>query len=372
MTLILTINGAEYTAWKSVSVDRSLGNGARTFRVAAANIPNPVWPIDDAPTCEIHLNNILVLRGSIEDDQAQIDEATHGRQLSGRSLTGDVIDSSVNLPGNEIKGRTLDEIIRQAAAPHGVSVTIDGDPGAPFDAVRPFQGETVFSLADRLARHRGFLPTATAEGNLHLFRASLAAGGHKLIEGQNIKGLRRTRKMAQRFSEYVVRGQKPGTEQAYGRNASVEAVLRDPGVPRYRRLAIVMEEPGDIQAARDRADWEAARRAADSLTAGGRVVGWERAPGVLWEPGDVVQLVSPSLQVNRTMLVDAVKSTLDDSSGEVTDLTFAVPESATPEAATSVRQTGAVSGATGASPAAADGFTVSDIWTTAKPAGRAQ
>jgi len=366
MTATVVLGGATYTGWKSVEVSRSMGEAAATFSLDVhdqwAVAPNwAPWPIHAGDPCQILLDGVLVVTGYVDDHQISYDADSHGQQISGRSKTGDLVDSSVMKKGGEWKDKTIDKILAPETQKFGVPLSLEGDPGAPFPKVRLQQGETPFELGDRLARMRGLTLTDSSAGALRLLSLVGGGAGGSLVEGENILAASATHRADQRHSEYIVKGQRPATDQAFGKQAAqIEAKAQDGNVKRYRPKLILAEQPGDKKDMRVRADQEAAKRAAESLEASVTVQGWQ-GPGGLWQAGQLVQLVSPMLAVNRTMVVRSITYRLSDATGTITEMQLAVPESLTTKPSG-----GAAS--QGVAPGGASGAQTDEIWTGTKPA----
>lgn len=373
MTATVILEGQRYEGWKSVSVSRSLEQTAASFNLSIhdrwKDVPSwSPWPIHAGKSCDILLDNILVVTGNIDNHQISYSARDHGQQVSGRSKTGDLIDSSVIEPGGEYRDQTIDAILRNEAGKFDIDLIVEGDVGAAFPKVRLNLGETPAELGDRLARNRGLLLTDTPEGALKLLEVQPGAPVAKLVEGVNILQASATHKADERFSEYHIKGQQPGTGQAFGEQAAqVRANAQDPYVKRYRPLLVIAEHPGDREDMRARADWEAARRAAESLEASVTVQGWQYAPGQLWQPGLLVQLQSPMLAVNRTMVIKNWTATLADGAGTLTNLQLAVPESMSRQPASGSSAQGAAPSSGGSEAPATGGSQAEDIWSNTRP-----
>lgn len=364
----LIIGSKVYRDWVEVQVTRSLRDLASSFslsvseRWAGSGEPWRIRPGDEAV---VRLGGITAITGYVDAYQPAYDEQSHGVQIVGRSRTADLVDSSAVVPDGELKGYKLAAVSRRLTEPHGVGVVVKMPEGEPFPSVDIQQGETSAEVIDRLARLRGGAPHDDAEGNLVLERIDVnASAAAQLVEGQNIKRASAVLRNDMRYSEYIAKGQRPGTDEEWGEDAAGQsATVKDPHVKRNRPLIVVAEDPADEEALRERADWEAATRAAESVRASVTVQGWTYAGGRLWEPGMVVSLDSPMLAIKRRMLVERVTYLQNDAEGTITIMELVPPEAATPEPAT---------GEDGDGTSSPDTRTYDDIWTETKPEDRAQ
>lgn len=363
----LRINGADYTGWTEVTVNRSMGEAASSFSLELTEIAEGLasfsaWRIRPGDACEVYYGPTLVLTGYVNVWSPTFDATSHRISAQGRSKTQDLVDSSATHPGGELRDYRIDAILRTFADEHGVEVVVGANVGRKFDVVRILQGETRFEVVERLARQRGLLLTDDAEGRAVLTRADqMAAAVASLVEGVNIKAGGATFRDDQRHSEYTVKGQRPGTEAAYGHEAAARrAEVSDENVKRFRPLIVLAEGAADPETMVERADWEATRRAGEAVSAQISVVGWEYAPGSLWTPGEAVAVTSPALNLDRTMVINSA-SYRQGAAGTTTDLELVTPESLSPDPMAEGGSGPAGSGSVGSGQAA------EDIWTTTKP-----
>jgi prophage tail gpP-like protein len=112
-----------------------------------------------------------------------------------------------------------------------------------LDKVDQYQltpGESVFRCIEKMCRQQGMTLAGTADGQINITKAGTSRQGGALIEGQNILEGTANHSGANRFSEYIVRGQRPfdhGEE-----NLEVEAREIDSAIQRYRPILNVHDE----------------------------------------------------------------------------------------------------------------------------------
>lgn len=370
----IVIEGAIYGDWKEVAVSRSLGEAAASFSLSVTEADYGVTlsqaRIRPGDSCEVLLDGIKVITGHIDVVQRSYDDQSHGVEVSGRSKTADLVDSAPEVKGGQMRGYHMPAIAEAIADGFDVEIDARHDGDDPFEDVQVWPGDTAWNGIERLARQRGLLAHDDEEGRLVIERLDPEAGAvAALIEGVNIHAASSTIRADQRHSEYVVKGQRPGTDEAFGEEAAhLEARARDVFVRRHRPLVIVAEEPGDRAAMRKRADWEASVRAGESIEASVTVVGWQRAPGALWKAGETYRVTSPMLAIDLDLVCKSVRYLQDDSQGTKTEMTLVPPEALTPEPAAPKP----ASASQGSTPATEDqpggqSFTVEDVWSNTKP-----
>lgn len=325
----LLVEGMDYGGWKSVSISTGITRQARDFTLAVTL----KWPevegfevraIAPGDTCQVLIGDDLVLTGYVDARPIKYDAAGVTVEVRGRSKTADVIDCAAL--GSQWKGRTITQIAADLAKPFGVGVSANTDIGAPLTH-QIQQGETAFESIDRMLKLRAILSTDTEAGDLLLTRSGVERAETALVLGENILSGDCPFDMGNRFSEYQVKGQKAGNDQVFAEGAaSVTAGSVDTGVKRYRPTILTAEGNADAGACRDRAAFEAAVRAGNSIKTTYTVQGWRQSEnGSLWKVNQLVRVVDWLLDFDREMLIGELTYTLSDS-GMIATLVVAPPE----------------------------------------------
>jgi len=386
----LYVDGAEYSGWKSVRITRGLTRATSDFDLTVSErwgLESMVWQLLPGGACEIRYGNEVMLSGFIDTYQPAYDSGAHNIRLSGRSKTCDFVDCSVLVDGGQFRGLTVGEIARQLAEPFGLGVKVIDD-GEPEAEVQVQQGETCFALVERLSRLQAILVTDDADGNLVLTRAGSGRAATALRHGSNILAASANLDHSKRFSDILVKAQRPGnsnksnddaptqdreadwqptirqSEEAY--LAALEAVcaipnvceryrarmqlqrasgkrrgnpkslteihgsVRDPDITRYRPMVLVAEAQSDDGLAEKRADWEMRRRMAEGTRAVITINGWlQQGGGALWEPNQMVLVASPWLALEREMIISEITYSYDDN-GERSSMELTLPDAFLP------------------------------------------
>ncbi|QCO07540.1 phage baseplate assembly protein [Azospirillum argentinense] len=342
----LLVNGTDFGGWKSVRIAAGLDRQARDFELSVTDR----WPGSDVPrriapgdACQVFIGADLVLTGYVDATPISYDAGTVTVGVKGRSKTADLVDcSAIHEPG-QFKGRKVDQVAAELAAPYGVAVVVAVDTGAPIADHQVQQGESVFESIDRMLKLRALLSTDDAEGRLVLTRAATARAATDLVVGENILTGSADLDCKDRFSEYRIKGQRTadgaagddedGDDEDGGPDigallgaaaptSQVVAVQADTAIRRRRVLVIVADGQPDGGTARERARWEAAHRAGKSFEATYTVQGWRQGDGRLWVPNALVRVRDPVIGFDVDMLVSAVSYSLSEA-GSVTTLTVA-------------------------------------------------
>lgn len=310
-----------YFGWKSVSIKRSLEQLANTFQLSVTDAGIKrigKHPLKLGASCKVMIDNVPVLNGFVEEVNPSFSADSHTITVSGRDLTGDLVDCSAIIPNQELHNADL--AAAAAALCKDYQVGIDcPDPGAPFEKFVVNDGETIFSVLESHARQRGLLLYTLGDAVLHICKPEPLPIKAELIEGENILNASARHSTKQRFNHYLVKSQKSGS-------TGESSEYTDPAVRAPRTRIIRAEKPEGRADCANRAAFEAKLRAAQGRRATITVQGWEWTPGKLWDLRHTLPVKSDRLGINEALMVVSVDFGLDDSGGSVTTLELVPPE----------------------------------------------
>lgn len=315
----LSVNGLDFQGWKSVRIEAGIERIARSFELSVTD----KWPgsaeqvrrVKPGDLCEVSIGGDLVCTGYV--DATPIDYDAHGVTIMvrGRSKTGDLVDCSADNTPGQWKGLTADAIAQKLTGQYGINVIPEAATGAAITDHQIQQGETAFESLDRLARLRQMLVTDNESGDVVL--ASPGSGGSAstaLELGENILSASAGFDFTDVYSSYTVKGQKTGTDDAFGTAAAQSTGTAVDGNIKRRRVLIVRQSgQADSDTCQKRAAYEQQVRAAKAGEIRYRVVGWRQNGGALWRPNLTVSVTDDIMQVNSSLLITEVIYTLDDS-----------------------------------------------------------
>lgn len=359
----LLVNGQEYGGWKSVRISAGIERQARDFDLEVTDrwpgqttIPRRIQPGD---SCQVFIGQDLVLTGYVDATPIKYDGKSVGVGVKGRSKTADLVDccpvptgealGSIIKPWGDVidaNGKTENvikppsktaaqwrqqkmEVIASAlAAPYGVRVISETDTGKAIPEHQVQIGESVFESIDRMMRQRHVLSTDNERGDLVFI--DVGSGGRcitaielgvNVLEGStdlDYKGV---------FSEYIVKGQRAGSDDAYASDVAEEegealdtsdtdvigetASASDSRAKRRRVLVIKQGGHSDDGTCKDRAEYERAHRAAKALETSYTVAGWRQSDGGLWKPNTVVRVRDGLIGFNTEMIIAEVAWVMD-------------------------------------------------------------
>lgn len=334
-TVFLRVNGREWGGWTSARISAGIDRVARDFNVAITR----QWPgsndrtpkIKHGDLVEVLIGDDLVITGWVEALPLRYDATSVSSGIVGRSKTADLIDCSA-APLQQT-GKNLFRIAQTLASPFGVKVIDAGVSDATVIDAQPQHGETVIECLNRLLGQVQVLAYDDEFGNLVLGTPGSTKAATALVLGDNILSCDTERSVKDRFSSYLVSGQRPGNDDDFG-EATISAIRQstvDAGVNRYRPHTIQQSGPATTASCKTRCEFEARQRAAKTLETTYTVQGWRQGNGELWKPNQTVIVFDPLSGFDNDELVIAEVSFSKDESGTTTELRVGPADAYLPE-----------------------------------------
>lgn len=321
-------DGSVFGGWKSARVTFGLEQIANSFDLIVtdrwAGQDNP-RPIRVGAQCQILVDGELVITGYVDSNTPEYDANQHSISITGRDVTGDLVDCSAIHKSGQWAQASLDKIVRDICLPFNIKVFVDTPLGDKFATYSIQEGETAFECIDRACRMRAVMPISDGKGNLVITRAKEGAPVAELIQGQNILYARGDFSINERFSKYFIKGQDRGSDldlDAPETHTQVNATATDDYIKRYRPLIVIAEDKGSHATYKQRAEWERNVRRGRSARATVHVNGWRNGSGDLWRANTLVHFKSDYLAADVTLLVVGGTYILDESQGMVTELSL--------------------------------------------------
>ena len=360
----LLVNGAEYGGWKSVRISAGIERQARDFDLEVtdrwpgqSDIPRRIQPGD---ACQVFIGADLVLTGYVDATPIKYDGKSVSVAVKGRSKTCDLVDCCPIPTGESLHGvskawgdvigkdgkvqnviappsksaaqwrqQKMEVIAAALAAAYGVRVISETDTGKAIPEHQVQVGESVFESIDRMMRQRHVLSSDNERGDLVFIDVGSAGRAGTAIEtGVNVLAASTELDYKGVFSEYIVKGQRAGTDDTYASDVSEEegestddssttvtgesASSTDARAKRRRVLVIKQSGHADDGSCKDRADYERANRAAKALQTSYTVAGWRQADGTLWVPNLIVRVRDAVIGFNTDMVIAEATWVMDN------------------------------------------------------------
>lgn len=324
----LSVDGTQHLGWQELTVTRSMEQLTHNFDLGFVEQwteESEAVPILEGDRCELRLDNKITTIGYVDDASIDYSATDHNMRVAGRSITCDLVDCSAIYKTGHWRNQSLLTIANNLCEPFGITVRVGAgvSMGENFAWFALHDGESVFDALERGCRQRGLIMMTTPGGVLEFTKVASKRTSTTIEYGVNVMAGGRSGSWKDRYSEYIVKGQSPGDDDASGHAiAAPKATSLDEVVTRYRPLIVQAETTAQGTGFQNRANWERNVRAGRSQRLRYTLDGWNNAEG-LWAPNTLVRVVDKRLQVDTELLVVSVRQSKNTSSGSNTDLELA-------------------------------------------------
>lgn len=321
-TLTLLLNGLAHSRWDRYELDSDLFIPADAWSFSLAVPPARLGgeraglpPIlTTGSRIQVLLGNDVVLSGWLDDVTHTTVRGRRDLTLRGRDNAAILVDCSA--PVFTLRQAKLDEVVALIVKQFGITKTrIDSVKSRTFDRINIEPGDTAWDALQHAAEAAGLWPWFDPDGTLvvggpdyrvapvgRLVLGDVALGKNDLP----IEELTETKTLARRFSEVTVLGQSHGTDSQAGRNA-VKQTAKDPSVSVYRPKIVIDHECDTPAVALTRARKLIADSHLEGYTVQVTVPGHRAPNGKPWQPGQRVDVLAPSHEIDGTLFVTARK-----------------------------------------------------------------
>lgn len=343
----LIVNGVRYIGWKGIRVTRTIEGLAGSFSLDITDKwgDSAPWPIMEGDTCRVEIGNgtdteiETVIDGYVFKRRLAADATNRTMSVEGRDKAADIVDSSVLVPDSANKGnkwtyRNVDiaAFATAIAKQHGIRVSVQAGLVLKKDPLlTAHPGESGYEAIKRATGSSGVIAVSDGDGGIIITRAGTTHAA-ALVEGENIKSAEVDWDASDRFYQYLISSQPPGTDEAYGEATRVQASARDLSITRPGRVLLIRPDKGyNAAEAKRRADWEARIRAAKAEVVSIAVQGWRQPNKKLW-PVNMLSWVQARnmIGVDGDMLISQAEFSISES-GTVTQLHLVRPDALEPE-----------------------------------------
>jgi len=316
----LKAGGLSLTSFDALTIQRDIDAFSDAFSFTCPSrqeIRDRIKP-RDYTKAEVWMDKTKILTGRVEKPMGSIKSAT--LNLQGRTLTGVMVDCNLGDP-SIWSNLTLGYIGREKATLYGTTVSLPQGDSAKCGEVSASPEDNLGDFLQTLAHDMGWLWHSNADGQLELIRPNPKAKPvASLIEGegalQDVSTDVDGTKMWQDYHVTMDMGGWPG----------VEGRARDDGIPvhRFKQRSGGTGQPGQINQA---AAWDRAHAIAEAVSISAVVSTWSTDSGLIWEPGQIINLKAPTAYINKTtsLMIAGVTFTLSKDEGFTTTLRLVLP-----------------------------------------------
>lgn len=328
-------NGIAYTMWESATFNRSLDNNCGQFSITSSNPFNATYPLRIGDRVQIIVNGISVINGFIDKITASGDMEGHRLNVAGRDKVSDLIDSSVPDSVKSISGPiSLKAMAERIIAALGAGIKVLDETGGiesfgADDLQAAESGQKCMDFLVSFARKRQCYLITNGNGDLVIFKPRGQKVRTQLLHlhdgaNNNVKTAELDLDISARFNKYVVRTQSnTAADPSAGYNAqavSVTGSAIDPEIRTSRYLEIQGEQAMSASEGTKRANEESNLRRAKGLTYTATLHGDSQNDGSPWDIGFLVDAFDDYNGVRGELLMFAIATSVDISSGSVTTI----------------------------------------------------
>jgi prophage tail gpP-like protein len=347
----IQVGSNRFVGWQNVSITRScesmpnnwsLTASAEFLQGAALAGTRPGQP------CLIYIGSDLVITGKIDRRSIPIDARTHQVTLSGRGITRNLVDCSADLlndpgiRGGQINGANALDVATKLCKAYGITArSAVSDLGIAIPSFQVPLGETPYQIIESVARYAGYLVYEDVFGRLVLDRIGTSQHASGFTLPGNVEAINGERSVDGRFSTYVVVYSGVDQTADLGGLANRRATILDDTLGEYRLRIIVSEQIAPTPAgqqtidndaiAKQRANWEKARRIGRSQGASITCDSWRDSSGTLWTPNWLATIDAPAADISNATWIIGSLTFRKDMSGTHTDLILMPPDAFSPE-----------------------------------------
>ena len=320
--LFISINGIEYSDFRSVSIQRSLD----TLCAGVSIECNPdLADLKNIPTSsEVIISYIYnpLFYGYVDTVGYHLSPSSKSFRIGARDKTSDLVDcAAIKDPMGFEKSVTLEAIAKELSFPFGIKVISKLNNPHHYPSWFIHFGETVFECLERAAQIENCLLMTNEIGDLVLSKPTLNSDSYSQIyEKENLMEFNYQFGSKSLYSSYQVLAY---SEELGNSTQSLDTVP-DERITRYRPL--IIDAQGFSSRAKERAQWEKEMRYSRANSIQVKVPEWVNQKGELYEPNTLADLRVDSMGIHKIFLIAAVEFTISEEEGYTTTLTLTPPQ----------------------------------------------
>jgi len=328
----LVVNDLSWVGWTSVRFTRGCERVPSDFHLEVTE----AYPFDPSQmgikagqACVFKVGNDPIVTGYVDRVTMSITAGGHTVTVQGRSKCGDLVDCSAMANGFQIQAPSALVLAQKLAAPFGITVSSLSGSGQQIQQFNVNLAESPFEIIERVCRWSALLAYDGTDGNLILASAGASTMASGVQQGVNVQSASVTLSMDERFSEIIAVISATDILQQYSNGGATTAnqiaSVQDETVPRYRPHVLVSEQGiGSLEIAKQRANWEVARRYGRSQAIRVTIDTWRDSAGLLWAPNAILpQCDLPACKIktsDATWVISEIVFSRDDRNGTTAEL----------------------------------------------------
>ncbi|RQZ74794.1 phage tail protein [Burkholderia glumae] len=303
-TVSVLIGGHVHSKWTAYSIDSDLLTPADAWevRLAKPNGPMPASVAAGSPV-QVKVGTDTVLVGYVDGVRRRTGKSQKSLAIHGRDLAAILRDCSA--PIFSAKQVTLQDVVASIVRPLGITkIRIDTAKEIPaWDKVSVDPGDSAWDALVHAAEGEGLWPWFDPDGTLVIGGPDYNAAPIATLvlredgNGNNVEWFDEDLSIAERYSDVTVLAQSHGTRAERAKNA-IKATVKDTQVTVYRPKVYVDHDAPNLDAVTARARKIISDSRLHAHTLGASVKGHRTAGGVLWKPGQRVNVIWEEYGIN--------------------------------------------------------------------------
>jgi len=336
----ISVNGQIFTNFKTAQLTRTIDENSGKFQFSSSNVIPANYPVRAGDSVQILINGQPKLTGFCDTLESSVNQGTDTITVAGRDNTCDLIDSSMPDSVKSIQGPlSLRDLCVKVISALGANIGVinlvsDIEDFSELDFFGADAGKNCMTFLTDFARKRQVYLTSDGNGNLIIFRPAEAIQPGTIVNERvntenNVISSSVRFDHSQRFNKYSARSQDnfgadPNADYVEGVDRKGEEI--DDQIRSSRFIEIQPEESMSELETNNRAVEELNIRRGRSTAYTAVIAGLERSPGILWDIGQLTKVNDDFSGMQGIYLTRSVNYSVDNSTGTVTKLVFAPPE----------------------------------------------
>ena len=295
----LILDGKRFRFWDNIQIKRAVDvvdsvEFSAPFDSSVSDFKNAFRPFS-YKRVEVTLGGDPLFTGTMVAVNPVLTDSKKTVAVSGYSLPGVLNDCTppASLPSLEFLDQKLPEIAAAIAAPFGIGVVFEADPGAVFEQVAVNTGEKALTFLTKLAKQRNLVISSTSKGELLFLQST--EGGKPVATLQ--QGEPPLLEVTPFFSPQEYYSHITGIEPVFIGLAGTQYTVKNPrlnGVIRPMMFNISDSVDAEVK---ETVEAKAGRMFGNMAAYSARVATWRDPSGKLWEPNTTVTLFAPDAMV---------------------------------------------------------------------------
>ncbi len=342
----VVVNGRTFNGWIKIAVHAGIKHAARALQltfVDTLGAPQAAGAFPTSSLIQVYAGHgELMFTGFRDKLRPKIDEKGYFVEVCARSKGADAVDSSVDHTKPDYTNSNVLNVAKDQDK-FGIGFTADIQLDG-FDLWRPNVGDTFWEALVPLCEDEGCTMFGQPDGSIKITQAGATAKQQSGYLAEGYPGPGGIWKGEAHIDDSAKHSKIQSHGQAFQGNGNQSIQLMGSAdndqVKRFRPYI----EHHDRQTSRDRLLKRASRRRDREQGEGNRAVittrGWRDQGGKLWTPGNTVFVVSASLYLTQTMLIETAVYDQggEPSEGSITTLHLVDPQAHGGKSGTGVNQ----------------------------------